>query len=121
LKDGSVETLELTAGPLPTATPEPAPTVPFVLSDQSSDGGGCGFGDTSDFALLGLLALPLVGLVGLAARSRWVRISPVPGSVGFTAPSWVRENLAKVVVLSPLLLISLLVPGLYLFGPMYDP
>ena len=118
--DGSVETLELTAGPLPTATPEPAPTVPFVTSDESSDGGG-GFGDTSDFALLGLLALPLVGLVGLAARSRRVRISSIPGSVGFTAPSWVRENLAKVVVLSPLLLISLLVPGLYLFGPVNGP
>jgi hypothetical protein len=33
----------------------------------------------------------------------------------------VQDNKAKVIVLAPLLLISLLVPGLYLFGPMYDP
>ena len=121
MKDGSVETLELTAGPLPTATPEPAPTVPFVLSDQSSDGGGCGFGDTSDFALLGLLALPLVGLVGMAARSRRLRIVPIPHGMVPAAPGWVQDNKAKVIVLTPLLLISLLVPSLYLFGPVYGP
>ena len=119
--DGSVESLELTAGPLPTATPEPAATVVFPISDGSSDGGGCGFGDTSDFALLGLLALPLVGLVGLAARSRRVRVAPISGGMIPAAPGWVQANRSKVLVLSPLLLLSLVVPGFYLFGPVTDP
>ena len=119
--DGSVASLELTAGPLPTATPEPPPTVMFPISDGSSDGGGCGFGDTSDFALLGLLALPLVGLVGLAARSRRVRVAPISGGMIPAAPGWVQANRSKVLVLSPLLLLSVVVPSFYLFGPVTDP
>ena len=77
-----------TLTPVPASTPVPTPTPtsapPPVTQVATPGNGGCGAPANAgggDLGMLGLMVLPLLGLVGLGARRRrgcWMR----PGSVG---------------------------------------
>ena len=85
----NVETPASIVTPIPSPTLTPAATLPppatqAVAPDSGGANGGCGApanGGGGDPAMLGLMVLPLLGLVGLGARRRrWMRLGSVGGS-----------------------------------------
>ena len=92
-------TSTLTVIPPPTPTNTPTPTPPAEDSDIRDSGGGCNlraggsaFNGAGDVALM---ALPLLGLMGLAGRRRWSRPSRRLGNRHGQRPPAPLETVAQ--------------------------